>query len=474
VASLIEVVDYYAQPGVRERVREYCGAGFGGAPTCVYLSAISSPAEARRGWAAAPRFPPDALDHLLASGADVARSMWDREHLIFHLDLDYLNVDYPGEPFLHPADTFLKLEPTLQATRRVLHDAGVHTLTLMTGRGYHFTGRIPIEDAVVDRLAGLAPATPGWWPVDARAPEWLKRPMEERLARAFTGLGLVNEFFGQQIVGRVASVSPIPVVFNGTVVGSGVSGRECVSIDLSAAGDPLDVRHLRVAFGAYQRHRFRDDIYGLRTATRVPPLAALPRHGDSTWRRLAEGRDLASAARLAPLTRARLPLASLGLDRAIDEYLESALAPIHRAFYERPPLEPAARHALIARLDPGALPPCVAASLERPNDLLLQPAHLQHVTRYFLGAGWHPRTIAELVLSRYDADFGWGDRWRRLDARTRAEFDVRVFAALVASGLDGALDFNCRSAQEKDLCPASACPHDLRVDRDRLLKVVHS
>ena len=298
--------------------------------------------------------------------------------------------------------------------------------------------------------------------------------MEERLARAFTGLGLVNEFFGHQILGRVAGASPIPVVFNGTVVGSGVSGRECVSIDLSAAGDPLDMRHLRVAFGAYQRHRFRDDIYGARTATRVPPLVALPRHGDSTWRRLAEGRDLASAARLAPLTRARLPLASLGLDRAIDEYLGSALAPIHRAFYERPPLEPAERQSLFARLDRGAVPPCVAVSLERPNDLLLQPAHLQHVTRYFLSAGWHPRAIAELVLSRYDADFDWGQRWRRIDARTRAEFDVRVFAALVASGLDGALDFNCRSAQEKDLCPATACLHDLRVDRDRLLKVVHS
>ena len=399
--------------------------------------------------------------------------MWDREHLLFHLDLDYLNVDYPGEPFLHPADTFLKLEPTLQATRLVLHDLGVHTLTLMTGRGYHFTGRIPVDDAVVDRLAGLAPATPGWWATAAaRAPEWLKRPLEERLARAFSGLGLLNEFFGHQILRRAAVASPIPVVFNGTLVGTGVSGRECVSIDLSAAGDPLDVRHLRVAFGAYQRHRFRDDIYGARTATRVPPLVALPRHSDSTWRRLAEGRDMASAARLAPLTRARLPLASVGLDRAIDLYLESPLRGVHLAFYETPPLPPAETQALFARLDLHLLPPCVATSLVRPNDLLLQPAHLQHVTRYFLGTGWRPRAIAELVLSRYEADFDWGDRWQRLDARTRAEYDVRVFSALAASGLDGALDFNCRSAQEKDLCPSSACPHDLRVDRDRLLKVM--
>ena len=141
MSESISVAEYYARPGVRERVREYCGATPAEPPTCVYLSAISTPVEARRGWAAAPRYPPDALDHLLASGADVARSMWDREHLLVHFDLDYLNIDYPGEPFLHPADTFLKLEPTLQATRHVLHGVGLHALTLMTGRGYHFTGR---------------------------------------------------------------------------------------------------------------------------------------------------------------------------------------------------------------------------------------------------------------------------------------------------------------------------------------------
>jgi hypothetical protein len=56
-----------------------------------------------------------------------------------------------------------------------------------------------------------------------------------------------------------------------------------------------------------------------------------------------------------------------------------------------------------------------------------------------------------------------------MDAQTRAEFDVRVFAGMVATGLDEAIDFNCRSAQEKGLCPGAVCTHDLRSDRDRLL-----
>jgi hypothetical protein len=74
-----------------------------------------------------------------------------------------------------------------------------------------------------------------------------------------------------------------------------------------------------------------------------------------------------------------------------------------------------------------------------------------------------------LVRAAYEADHAWGDRWRRLHAATRAEFDVRVFAGMVATGLDQLVDFNCVSAQEKGLCPGTGCTLDLRVDRDRLL-----
>jgi hypothetical protein len=53
--------------------------------------------------------------------------------------------------------------------------------------------------------------------------------------------------------------------------------------------------------------------------------------------------------------------------------------------------------------------------------------------------------------------------------RTRAEFDVRVFAGLVATGLDRMVDFNCVSAREKNICPDVGCPHDRRVLRERAL-----
>jgi hypothetical protein len=43
---------------------------------------------------------------------------------------------------------------------------------------------------------------------------------------------------------------------------------------------------------------------------------------------------------------------------------------------------------------------------------------------------------------------------------------------MIAAGRDRGVDFNCRSAQEKDLCAGGECRHDLRVQRERLLRVV--
>jgi hypothetical protein len=43
---------------------------------------------------------------------------------------------------------------------------------------------------------------------------------------------------------------------------------------------------------------------------------------------------------------------------------------------------------------------------------------------------------------------------------------------MLVAGLDRCVDFNCRSTQEKTMCPGTGCPHDLRVARERLLSQV--
>jgi hypothetical protein len=251
-------------------------------------------------------------------------------------------------------------------------------------------------------------------------------------------------------------------------------GRECASVDLSFAGDPLDIRQVRTAFSAYQFHRIRADIVGERIAAEVPPLVAVPRGNTPVCDMLQAGRTTDRAAEMAASQSAEIPVVTAGLERLVDDYASSPLAAFHREFYATRAHSPAEWPTTYDRLDRGSLLPCVAAPLALPNDLLLQPAYVQHVTRALMSQGWAPRHIAGLVHSRYARDYHWGARWARMDPQTRAEFDVRVFAGMLVAGLDEGVDFNCTSTQEKGLCPAARCDHDLRTDRDRLLARVRS
>ena len=77
---------------------------------------------------------------------------------------------------------------------------------------------------------------------------------------------MLIEYLAHLVLHQARAFSAVPVVVNGTVVGRGPRGRECVSLDFSHVGDPLDTRLIRVAFGAYQWHRFRPDIFGVSAA----------------------------------------------------------------------------------------------------------------------------------------------------------------------------------------------------------------
>jgi hypothetical protein len=338
-------------------------------------------------------------------------------------------------------------------------------LDVMTGRGYHFVGQIPLEHAVVEPLDGLVAETPSWFAtVDRRRPPGVDAVMTERQARASAGLGLLLEYLAHLVLRRTAAAT-IPVVVNGTVVGRrGVAGRECVSIDFSHAGDPLDIRHARIAFGTYQWHRLRPDIFG-QSAAAFPPLVALPRRRRGLVDMLTRGRGLEAGALEAARATATLPDVGDGMARLVSDYVSSPLAAFHRTFAAGV----RAAGGGVRELDPAVLPPCISACLTRPNDLLLRPEHLQYLTRALLARGWAAWDIAALVRSAYEAEHQWGDRWSRMDPRTRAEFDVRVFAGLIANGRDRLIDYNCVSAQEKGVCPGTGCEFDLRIDRDRLL-----
>lgn len=459
----LDVREYYENSDVRHAMLEYCGASNTAPPSAVYLAGLCAGDSSFPTWGThAIRVEPAQVDRLYSNGCDIARSLWDREHLIFFIELDYENVDEPAEPYLRPAETFFKLEPVYRAARRVFGRLSLDLQAVMTGRGYQFTGQIRLDDPLIARLAALLPETPAWHgDVPARLPPGVHATLSAEHARAAAGLGLLLEFTAHLISRAAAATTRIPVVFNGTIVGTGTVGRECASIDFSHAGDPLDVRHMRAAFSAYQWHLLRPDIFGPLGNRNVHPLVALPREHHSLATILTRGRDLAAGVHLARRTLAALPDVATGLTRLLEAYRASPLSAFHDEFHVR-------RAEESRELTFPGVPPCIRAALTWPNDLLLKPEHLQHLVRGLMARGWHPAEIAALVQQKYEEDHGWGDRWSRMHARTRAEFDVRVFSGMIHTGLDTLVDYNCVSAQEKDLCSRTGCGYDLRRDRERL------
>jgi hypothetical protein len=462
--------EYYAHPAVRTRVAEYCGAGASGlAPTCVFISCLVPREHVT--WEQASRHSPADLPALFESGHDLARSLWDRRSLVVHLDIDYMDPDAPGRVFLDPHHAFDRLEPLRAGVTAELEALELPLLSLMTGRGFHFTGIVPLRSDVCARLARIgAPALTR--EIDERvAPRrWYARPPVE-LDTAALGLGMALEYLAHRLLRRTARACAIPLVVDNADVGRGGDGREALSIDLSYAGDPLESRQIRTAYSTYQNPALRPDIFG-EAAAALPPFAAVPVAGDPIPALLDGARALEGAAERATRVPARLPDVRGGMSNLVESYERSPLAAFHRDFYSVAIDPPDAWSGRYDRLEGADLAPCAFGALRAPNDALLKPAVVQHVTRALMADGWHPRHVAGLVLSRYARDFGWGDRWRRIDPARRADFDVRVFSGLLAAGADRAVDFNCVSTQEKGLCPLVPCRRDLRTDRDRLLQRV--
>jgi hypothetical protein len=68
----------------------------------------------------AKRWLPSGANDLL----EISRSLWDRESLLADLDIEYVNFDFPAEPFLRPERTFFLQEPVRLAGETVFADLG--------------------------------------------------------------------------------------------------------------------------------------------------------------------------------------------------------------------------------------------------------------------------------------------------------------------------------------------------------------
>ena len=448
---------YYRDPHVRDRMVEFLDGVSLREATAYSITTYTSSQED------APKLRrPRELFDCLDEGCDVERSLWDRKFLVADLDIEYVNFDFPAEPYLDPERAFFLQVPVVEAIKDFLFSSGIRPLHLLSGRGHHFVWQIRRDSACFLKLAdlGRVPETLG------RAYEAPQSPTGEvvdpTLGRAFAGLGMVIEYVGQQVLAIAGPRSEIPIQMMAVEVGTGKLGREIVSFDLSEYGDPLTSRHIRIPFSVYLKPQRMKEYVGDQVVAGMPPLFEIPLVEMQEAQAAQVMRRPELAAKLARHADTGIPDQTIAMERLLAEYMRSPLAAFHKWFYSQEPHRPDAWPSTYHRTPLDSLPACVQGVLQHPNDLLLRPAAVQHLVRVFSALGWHPRHIAGLIWSTFEQDHQWGQQWSDMDPCWRAEFYTRVFAGLVATGRDSLVDLNCVSHQEKGYCSYSGCPFNLQ------------
>ena len=416
--------DYYRTPAVRSRILEFLGGDTPEETTCEFITAdgIGTPART-------PRRPEELFDRL-EEGLDICRSLWDRESLIAHLDVEYVNFDFAAEPYLDPARTFLMQEPVARAIRRVLDYHGIRALHVLSGRGHHFAWRIERDSEVFKTLATMGQKA---FIGDPSPPSPRNGRDYPVLAHAFAGLGLVMEFLGRLVIELARPESEIPIELTAVEVGPSGRGREMVSIDLSEYGDPLHTRTVRVPFSAYLKPWQQLYAVGSNNISKIGPIIFVPVDGLDIRQGMVVMRDPELAARLAERLSARIPDQTFGTASLIRHYRGSALRRFHEYFYSSMHDAPERWHWTYDRAPLEGLPLEARNALMFPNDLLLKPSGIRSVTETLLDHGWHPRHIAGLIRSKFERDYSWGRQWVDYSPAMRADFYVRIFSSAKTS-----------------------------------------
>jgi hypothetical protein len=434
------IAAYYRSPAVRARIREHYGdarglAGYGGRRQLRQADGGPVPAAG--------------LGELLDEGADVCRGLEDGGGTLVQLDVDYTNPDDPAEPYRSPDLCFARLEPVHREVTEAFAALGLRPQCLLTGRGYHFTFRAPWDSPLHRDL--LAVGRMGQ-PLRAR---YAARPARDRdplrAGLAHDGAGRMLEHLAHGVMRRLRGRTEIPVTLADVPV---PGGGAFVCLDLTAYADPLSARYTRCAFSANQKAR------ALGPAAVAPFVVVLPREAGALPDLLEAREDVTRAARLAQEPGTAIPdfPEAPAWRRA---YEQGPLGWFHREFDRGPHLEPADWPYTYDRFDLQSLPACARLPLEHPNPWLLVPLYLRTVALALWGIGWHPRSVAALVASRYGKDLGWQGLWDRYEPCARAEFYVRLFCGLAVCGVEDAESFTCRSQAARGGCPDTGCGHEL-------------
>ncbi len=455
---------YYSIPAVRARMLEYLGGDELRNVTCHYLTAGDADRTNHR----QPR-PVTDLPSCWEKAMDISRSLWDRDSLILHLDIEYVNFDFPIEPYLEPERIFDLQRPVELAVEAVLLDYGITPLHLLSGRGHHFVWRIRQNSGASKQLASLGRVPPSLAKLNARSHRPNGEAVLPELGAAYAGAGLVMEHLVHRIKAEAAAACTIPIELTAVEVGPDSHGREMISLDISEYGDPLSTRVIRVPFSLYLKPWQQRNILGEERVKRLPLVFLIPLDQLDSPQGIRVMHDVIQVIDLARRSMVKIPDQTLPTESLTQSYEVSSLRKFHDWYYseDQGPADRCLKTYDFTPLD--QLPFCVRHTLAHPNDLLLRPANIERVVRVLLALGWHPRQVAGLIRAKFEQDHGWCTQWDGYDPGLRADFYTRVFAGLFATGLDDLVDFNCQSAKEEKLFCADNCPFNLEHYKNSLI-----
>ena len=442
----------YANPLVLSRLIEFLGGDSLENATAVYITESDSCQFDRRQL----RHPAE-LTHFLTRNLDIARSLADTKSLLFHLDIEYVNFDSPDEAYRDPERTFDLQEPVVRAIQALLLQWGIRPLHLITGQGHHFVWRIGQTSDLAARIATLCPTPELLDACHLGCPEAFRAAIDHESRRAFSAISLLMEYVAHRIKDAADSLSSLPVQITAVQVGPGATGkREIISIDISEYGDPLYTRMVRMPFTNYLKPCFNGFARSHGSEGEIASLRSIPLHEIDIRQALAARLTDESVLDLASRASVRIPDQTSGTARLLEDYLTSHLRVFHKYFYSEQHDAKERWHETYDRTPAECFPLCIRQIVDWPNGLLLKPAGMQLVTRCLLAAGWHPRHIAGFIRSKFEnSAFNWGGVWENYVPALRADFYVRLFAGLHATGLDPLIDMNCVSTREKGFCVAS-------------------
>jgi len=431
----MDIKAYYANADVRSRMIESLGGRTLDDATCYYIGrcwdTIKPGFNMRR---------PAELGVFLANEWDVARSLWDREWLVADLDIEYVNFEFPAEPFLDHERTFSLQQPVHYAVQRILSAAGIRPLHSITGRGHHFMWKSPLTGPAFEQLARIGRLSSSLERLYATPQPPDGEPVDPTVARAFSGLGLVMEYVAYTVLSESQSQCPLPVLPEAIDMGPQERGREIITLDISEYADPLHTRGLRIPFSIYLKPWQRPEILTPAIEGRVPVMIMVPSDTLDVEQVTPIMRDLGKAAQWASHASGLIPDCAHGMEQLVALYLRSEVRRYHDWFYSMEHEPPEKWPFTYDRTPLADLPPHVRDILRTPNDALLNPGPVRQLVAVLLERGWHPRHIAGLIRSKYERNYGWLNQWYVYNAGMRADFHARVLAGMIRMGYDQLTD----------------------------------